>query len=118
MISIVIYLRDKLTPEIMLRADRYDVPPDLSKSVLFDRTLAECRSRFFQVNTRFGILDVRRWRFVGMRNTLETRLLALYDGIRIFGIADLCRRMVARLFQYLFAPRMAFARLFAGGFAT
>jgi hypothetical protein len=93
----VLYLRDKLKSGIMLRADRYDVPADLVKSKDFDQVLADCRSRFFQVNTRFGIFDVQRRSFVGMRNSFEARLLSLYNGIRIFGFSDFAYRSAKEL---------------------
>src|SRR5262249_34753102 len=59
----VIYLRDRLTPGIILRADRYDVPADLDNGLSFDQVLSECRRRFFKVNTRAGMFDVQRRRF-------------------------------------------------------
>ena len=43
----------------LLRADRYDVPSDLPENMPFDRVLAECRRRWFQVHTRLGTLDAR-----------------------------------------------------------
>src|SRR5262249_46852206 len=60
----VVFLRDQLTPGRMLRADRYDVPGDLARTMPFNRLLAHCRSRFFQVQTRFGTFDVRCRRLV------------------------------------------------------
>ncbi len=110
----VTYLRDQLTPEIVLRADRYDVPADLTKGAQFNRILAECRHRFFQINLRFGIFDVQRRRFLGMGDSFEAQLLALYNEIRIFGLSELVRRMVRQLVRSLFAAQRAFRRLIAG----
>lgn len=93
----VIYLRDRLTPRTMLRIDRYDVPADLGKAASFDQVLAESRQRFFQINTRFGALDVRRRRFVGVVDAIQWRLLALCTEIRIFGLSDPLRRTVGWL---------------------
>jgi hypothetical protein len=92
----VIYLRDRLSPGIMLRADRYDVPGDLTKGVPFDQVLAECRTRCFQINTRFGILDVERRRIISMDDGVGSRLLALYNEIRIFGLADPISRVAGK----------------------
>lgn len=90
----VIYLRDRLTPKTMLRIDRYDVPGDLSKGVPFGQVLAECRRRFFQINTRFGIFDVKRRRFINMGDSIEARLLALHTETRVFGpIEPACRAL-------------------------
>ena len=98
----VIYLRDRLTPGTVLRVDRYDVPGDLNKVVSFDRVLAECRRRFFQINTRFGTLDVRRLRLVGPAGGIHWRLLALYTEIRIFGVGDPLRRTMELLRDSIF----------------
>lgn len=86
------YLRDQLRPGVMLRADRYDVPGDLVKNIPFDQVIAECRSRFFQINTRFGTYDVRQRRFVSMGDSLEARMLAFYAEIRAFGPVKPLRR--------------------------
>ena len=93
----VLYLRDKLMPGILVRLDRYDVPADVVKSKIFDQVLADCRNRFFQVNTRFGIFDIQKRRFGTMRNGFEARLLALYNEIRIFGFANFGLRSVREL---------------------
>ena len=113
----VIYLRDRLTPGTVLRVDRYDVPGDLNKGVSFDRVLAECRRRFFQINTRFGTLDVRRRRFVGPAGGIQWRLLALYTEIRIFGLGDLLRRTMEGLRDSIFSLWRALRRLAGSGFA-
>jgi hypothetical protein len=84
----VLFLRDRLKPGIMLRADRYDVPGDLHNELSFERVLAECRARFFQINTRFGTLDARHRRLVGQDERLKSKLLALYCEIRIFGLDE------------------------------
>jgi hypothetical protein len=114
----VLYLRDRLSPRIMLRADRYDVPADLIKSKVFDQVLADCRNRFFQVNTRFGIFDVQQRRFVGMRNSFESWILALYNEIRIFGFADFAYRTIRELFGHLVAMSRTFGRLLPAGSAA
>jgi len=113
----IIYLRDRLTPGTVLRVDRYDVPGDLNNGVSFDRVLAECRRRFFQINTRFGTLDVRRRRFVGPAGGIQWRLLALYTEIRIFGLGDpLCRTMEG-LRDSIFSWWRALRQLAGSGFA-
>jgi hypothetical protein len=99
----VIYLRDQLTPGIVLRIDRYDVPSDLNSRVSFDRVLAECRRRFFQINTRFGTLDVQRRCFVGRAGEIQWRLLALCTEIRIFGVGNLLRRTMEGLRDSIFS---------------
>jgi len=113
----VIYLRDRLTPGTVLRVDRYDVPGDLNKVVSFDRVLAECRRRFFQINTRFGTLDVRLRRFVGPAGGIQWLLLALYTEIRIFGLGDPLRRTMKRLRDSIFPLWGALRRLAGSGFA-
>ncbi len=92
----IIYLRDCLVQKTLLRADRYDVPGDLPKGTHFDRILSECHSRFFQINTCFGVFDAQRRRYIGMGNGLQARLLALHSEIRIFGIADPINRAIKR----------------------
>ena len=111
----VLYLRDRLTPGIMLRIDRYDVPGNLANEVSFDQILAECRARCFQVNTRFGILDVQQRRILGMGDGVEARLLALYNEIRIFGFADTVSRIARRAVRDLFEGTKAFGRSLASG---
>jgi hypothetical protein len=95
--AIVLFLRDRLKPGIMVRTDRYDVPGDLATNVPFDRVLAECRRRFFQVHTRFGPFDVRRRGIVGQHERLAGRLLDLYCEVRIFGWSDPFTRAAWRL---------------------
>jgi hypothetical protein len=107
----VIFLRDRLTPGSVLRIDRYDVPGDLDKGVSFDRVLAECRRRFFQINTRFGTLDVRRRRFVGSAGRIHWWLLALYTEIRIFGLGYPLRRTMAEPRDSIFSLWRALRRL-------
>ena len=80
------YLRDRLVPGKMVRIDRYDVPSDLAQGVPFEQVLADCAKRFFHVNTRFGIFDVRQWRFLGMGTGFEASMLTLITGLRILGI--------------------------------
>jgi hypothetical protein len=110
----ILYLRDRLTPGTMLRADRYDVPADLLKSKDADRVLADCRARFFQVNTRFGIFDARQRRFARMQNSFETRLLSLYNEIRIFGFGSCVRRIAKSLCLSVAAMPGALKRLLSG----
>jgi hypothetical protein len=81
------YLRDRLTPGTMLRIDRYDVPSDLPQGVPYEQVLADCDKRFFHVNTRFGIFDVRQWRFLGIGTGFEVSILTLVTGLRILGIS-------------------------------
>ena len=107
----VLFLRDRLTPGIVLRVDRYDVPGDLNKGASFDRVLAECRRRFFRINTRFGTLDVRRRRYVGLARGIQWRLLALYTEIRIFGLAYPLRRTMEGLRDSIFSLWRALGRL-------
>jgi len=71
----------------MLRADRYDVPGDIPRGVPFEQVLADCAKRFFHVNTRFGIFDVRQRRFLGMGTGLEANILNFVVGLRILGVA-------------------------------
>ena len=113
----VIFLRDRLTPGIVLRIDRYDVPGDLDKGASFDRVLAECRRRFFQINTRFGTLDVQRRRFVGPVRGIQWLLLALYTEIRIFGLGYPLRRTMEGLRDSIFSLWRALHRLAGSGFA-
>jgi hypothetical protein len=101
----VLFLRDRLRPGTMLRTDRYDVPGDLAKSVPFDRVLGECRSRYFQVHTRFGTFDVPRRRLVGHDDRFGARLLALYCEGRILGWSDPVTRAAWRLHHAALAAR-------------
>ena len=114
----VIYLRDQLTPGTVLRVDRYDVPADLPKDGSFDHVLADCRNRFFQVNRRYGVFDVRKRCLVGMGSGIEARLLALYNEARIFGLAEPFSRIFARLFRYLAATPHVVGRLLKSCFAA
>ena len=82
------YLRDQLTPGTMLRADRYDVPGDLPRGAPFEQVLADCAKRFFHVNTRFGIFDVRQRRLLGTGTGFEANVLSFVVGLRILGLPD------------------------------
>jgi hypothetical protein len=82
------YLRDRLMPGTMLRADRYDVPSDLASGVPFEQVLAACAERFYQVNTRFGIFDIRQRRFLGIGTGFEANILSFVVGLRILGLPD------------------------------
>jgi hypothetical protein len=83
--ALVCYLRDRLQPGTVLRVDRYDVPAELSAPAPFERLIADCAARFFQVGTRFGIFDVRQRRFLGLGTRLEASLMSLAVGLRILG---------------------------------
>ena len=80
------YLRDRLRPRTMLRLDRYDVPGDLPRRISFDRVLAECAKRFFSVNTRFGVFDVRQRRVLGLGTGAIATIVHLVAEIRILGV--------------------------------
>ncbi len=95
------YLRDRLAPGNMLRADRYDVPGDLRENMPFDRVLAECRGRWFQVHTRLGTLDASRRRLVGRDGGRVSRLLSLYCESQIFGWTEPVGRVGERFAQRL-----------------
>ena len=84
--ELVRYMRNKLEPGTMLRVDRYDVPSDLPKGVPFEQVLADCAKRFFHVNTRFGMFDVRQRRFLGMGSGLEANIMSLVVGLQILGL--------------------------------
>ncbi len=112
----IIFLRDRLTPGTVLRVDRYDVPGDLNKEASFDPVLAECRRRFFQVNTRFGTLDVQRRRYVGPAGGIRWRLLALYTEMRIFGLGHPFRRTMEELRDAIFSLWRTLRRLARSGF--
>jgi hypothetical protein len=113
----VVYLRDHLTPGTVVRADRFDVPGDLTKKVPFDQVLAECRTRCFQVNTRFGIFDFQTRRILGMGNGFEGRLLSLYTEARFFGLLSAANRNAARLCAVSFKALKSFAHSLIGGLA-
>ena len=113
--AIVVYLRDRLTPGIILRADRYDVPGDLAKGRPFDQVLAECRSRMFQINTRFGIFDVKKRRFVTMGDSVEAWLLALHTEMRLLGVAALLCRAVESLLRAVSNATRVIQRVFVEG---
>ena len=83
--ALVRYLRDRLKPGTMLRVDRYDVPGDIVTGVPFEQVLADCAARFFQVQTRYGIFDVREMRLRGMSSGLEASIMSMILGLRILG---------------------------------
>ena len=111
----ICYLRDHLEPGTMVRADRYDVPGDIAKGVPFNQILAECRARFFHVNTRLGTFDVRRRRILGRNDGWEAHLLALYTEIAIFGFADSARRANRRYSNAALAATKNFGRSIISG---
>ena len=84
--ELVRYLRDRLNPGTIVRADRYDVPADLPKNKPFEQVLADCRKRFYQVNTRYGIFDMTERRLLGMSTGLEAAVMSFICGFPIMGI--------------------------------
>jgi hypothetical protein len=84
----VVYLRDRLEAGTMLRIDRYDVPSNLPTAASFEDVLAHCSERFFQVNTRLGIFDLRQRRFFGMGTGLAASIMAIATGLRVLGFRD------------------------------
>jgi hypothetical protein len=83
--ALVRYVRGQLKPGTMLRIDRYDVPSDIATGAPFEQVLADCASRFFQVQTRYGIFDVREVRLRGMTTGLEASIMSMILGLRILG---------------------------------
>lgn len=84
--ELVLYLRDMLAPNTILRIDRYDVPSDLPADVPFETVLVDCRRRFFQVNTRFGIFDVAHKSLRGMTTAIESSVVSFVYGMPILGM--------------------------------
>jgi hypothetical protein len=89
------YLRDRLRPGTMLRVDRYDVPGDLPRGTSFDQILAECAKRFFYVNLRFGVFDVRERRILGLGTGGLASFVHLVAEMRVLGLRQ------SRLFNSL-----------------
>jgi len=83
--ALVCYLRDRLKRGTMLRADRYDVPSDIMIGPGFEDILADCAARFFQVQTRYGVFDVRERRLRGMSSGIEAGVMSMILGLRILG---------------------------------
>ena len=83
--ALVRYMRGQLKPGTMLRIDRYDVPSDIATGAPFEQVLADCASRFFQVQTRYGIFDVREMRLRGMTTGFEGSIMSMILGLRILG---------------------------------
>jgi hypothetical protein len=79
------HMRDRLNPGHVLRVDRYDVPNDLPRGECFEHVLDACASRFFQVNTRFGVFDVQRKRLLGTGASVEAALLSAFYRLRLLG---------------------------------
>ncbi len=111
--AIVRYMRDKLSPGIVLRVDRYDVPSDLPKGAPFELILTDCAKRFFQVNTRFGTFDRDSRRFLGMGGSLEASLLASYFDIKLFGVANTLKQVGQRTNAFMLSGALATARFIA-----
>jgi hypothetical protein len=105
-------------PKTMLRIDRYDVPGDLPKGVPFEQVLAGCRSRFFQINTRFGIFDVKRRRFINMGDGIEARLLALHTETRVFGPIEPACRALGYVLRIVADGASAFGRAIVAGLSA
>ncbi len=83
--ALVRYMRGQLRPGTMVRVDRYDVPSDIATGVPFKQVLADCASRFFQVQTRYGIFDVREMRLRGMTTGIEASIMSVILGLQILG---------------------------------
>ena len=111
--AIVRYLRDKLSPGIVLRVDRYDVPSDLPKGAPFEQILAACETRFFQVNTRFGTFDRNSRSFLGMGESLEASLFASYFNVKIFGVANTLKQLGQRTKNSILSGALSIARAIA-----
>lgn len=69
----------------MLRADRYDVPSDIVTGPGFEEILADCAARFFQVQTCYGVFDIRERRLRGMSSSIEASFMSMILGLRILG---------------------------------
>jgi hypothetical protein len=98
--SIICYLRDELKPGTIVRADRYDVPSDLSRQTDIRQLLADCSKRFFQVCVRYGVFDVQQSRILGMGDHLAAKLVAAHCSLRVFGIGETLKRGARRTLLY------------------
>jgi len=64
--ELIQFLRDKLSPHVLYRVDRLDVPSELPNSNSFDEILEYCKAHYFRINGRFGtqILEDGKWTFL------------------------------------------------------
>ncbi len=91
--AIIRYMRNALRPGIMLRVDRYDVPPDLPRNTSFEQVLADCDRRFMYVNARAGTFDMKSQEMRGMSSGVPAQLLAATFEARFFGLGTGLRRV-------------------------
>jgi hypothetical protein len=77
------YLRDRLQPGRVYRADRCDVPAEVPAGVPFDQILEFCERETFRINRRRGtrVKQGGRWRGVGVDGRRLARLARLRDGL-------------------------------------
>jgi hypothetical protein len=91
--AVMKYLRERLCPGVMLRVDRYDVPPDLPKNAPFEHVLADCDRRFRYVNGRAGTFDATSRDMVGLSNATAAQCLATLFETQMFGLGAGARRI-------------------------
>ena len=70
------YMRDQLKPGIVLRVDRFDVPPDVPHDVSFDEVISFCDRSFYHVGTRLGMFDAKTGELLGIGDTLVGKVWA------------------------------------------
>ncbi len=70
------YMRDSLRSGVVVRVDRFDVPPDVPHGVSFDEVINFCDRSFYHVGTRLGMFDVKTGELLGIGDTLPGKLWA------------------------------------------
>lgn len=54
--EIMRYISTQLRPQILYRADRFDIPPEIPERISFDELLQYCKKTAFRINAKFGTL--------------------------------------------------------------
>lgn len=96
--EIVIFMRDRLKPGTLYRADRFDVPSDLPKVDSFEELLKFCENNFFRINVKYGTIvrnseSISKTTFFLLKQILGSigRILPAFFLRRIFHSGNLNR---------------------------
>ncbi len=75
------FMRNKLQPGVLYRADRLDVPHELPRTQSFDELLQFCRNKYFRINGKQGTIHLQESSEIkkAFKNILKSIVSRIYN---------------------------------------
>lgn len=112
--EMMVFLRDKLKPGYLYRANRYDVPTELPITDSFDTILNFCKTHAFRVHGKYGskVRINKKWMYAKQEKSHKKRLLPFVLGLfKIFKFPQRAYQLI-KFFSFHSFECRAFVRNF------